>query len=89
MSIDRVLRHSRDCPQSLVLLGCLDRGVYEYRPGPKTFQGLSTVHGTPGVTRLERGVYEYGCMSMCNTLGARSPGKVWTCLGVSGQPSVW
>ena len=28
-----------------------------------------------------------GHMSMCNTLGARSPGKVWTCLGVSGQPS--
>ena len=49
MSIDWVLRHSRDCPGSPVLPGCLDRGVYEYRPGPKTFPGLSTVPGTPGM----------------------------------------
>ena len=62
MSIDWVLRHSRDCPQSSVLPGCLDenrgcmsvgivyspwysrdawtRGVYECRPGPKTFPGF-------------------------------------------------
>ena len=49
MSIDRVLRHSRDCPGSTVLPGCLDRGVYEYQPGSKTFPGLPTVPGTPGM----------------------------------------
>ena len=49
MSIDLVLRHSWDCPQSPILPGCLDRGVYEYRPGPKTFPGLSRVPGTPGM----------------------------------------
>ena len=49
MSIDQVLRLSRDCLQSLVLPGCLDKGVYEYRPGPKTFPGLSTVPGNPGM----------------------------------------